>query len=151
MKPGHVYKTPAHVRAYNKAHYAKHNGRKATWRDMGDLRQCTQCKEIKPRETHFHKLPGGRLGFKSECKTCSLKRQKGAAPSWTGLSREHYQKYVREGKCHICNQNKPRMAVDHCHTTQAKRGVLCLHCNRGLGMFFDNPEFLEAAAKYLRR
>jgi hypothetical protein len=30
------------------------------------------------------------------------------------------------------------------------RGILCVNCNTGLGMFRDSPEALEAAAEYLR-
>ena len=40
--------------------------------------------------------------------------------------------------------------ADHCHATHAPRGVLCHHCNMGLGAFRDNPRMLEAAAAYLR-
>jgi hypothetical protein len=145
------FKTPEAKRAYYKAWYQKNKA--AIWRDAGDLRKCTGCAELKVRETDFPKLKHARIGFKSRCKACTNKRarEKRGAPTWTGLTREHYQKYVREGRCFICDENKPRMAVDHCHATQTKRGVLCPPCNRGLGYFRDNPVFLEAAAAYLRQ
>ena len=41
--------------------------------------------------------------------------------------------------------------VDHCHVGGEVRGLLCSNCNVGLGMFADNPEALEAAARYIRR
>lgn len=41
--------------------------------------------------------------------------------------------------------------LDHNHKTGKIRGVLCGHCNSGLGMFRDNPELLQAAVEYLKR
>ena len=151
MKPGYEFKTTEEQRAYHREYYNKTKRLNVKWRDAGALRTCTKCQEAKPRETHFNKLPHGRLGYQSECKTCKNKRNKGKAPSWTGLTREQYQTYVREGNCHICGRNKPGMAVDHCHTTQVKRGVLCRDCNRGLGLFYDNPGLLYAAAEYVQK
>ena len=40
-------------------------------------------------------------------------------------------------------------AIDHCHTTGKVRGVLCMHCNQGLGKFKDSPELLYSAISYL--
>lgn len=39
--------------------------------------------------------------------------------------------------------------VDHCHSSGRVRGLLCAHCNKGLGLFKDNRETLMRAIKYL--
>jgi hypothetical protein len=56
-------------------------------------------------------------------------------------------------KCKICNRDcstGKSLAVDHNHETGKVRGLLCKNCNIGLGMFFDNLDFLESAVLYLK-
>lgn len=65
-----------------------------------------------------------------------------------------------KGKCGICNidmisplaqQGQPLNAVvvDHNHDTGNMRGLLCNGCNKGLGLFKDNPSILLKAKEYL--
>jgi hypothetical protein len=51
-------------------------------------------------------------------------------------------------ECVICGSVED-LVVDHCHKTNVVRGMLCNHCNRGLGHFKDDPELLEFARMYL--
>ena len=56
------------------------------------------------------------------------------------------------GRCAICGTDEPGgrgWHLDHCHVTGRVRGILCHHCNIGLGNFKDNPEFMREAIKYL--
>jgi len=64
----------------------------------------------------------------------------------------------QNNKCAICGTINPgnsnnAFCVDHDHKRKrgSVRGLLCNRCNRGMGMFDDNPERLVAAAAYLLR
>ena len=62
------------------------------------------------------------------------------------------------GKCGICGEElsllktKDTMTahIDHCHTTNKVRGILCRSCNRGIGYLRDDPELLTKASDYLK-
>jgi hypothetical protein len=72
---------------------------------------------------------------------------------------QDYEKMLseQEGLCAICKGTGFKMAehhnlllvVDHCHKTGRVRGLLCHNCNRGLGLFQDDTEFLSRAKDYL--
>jgi hypothetical protein len=70
-----------------------------------------------------------------------------------GISLERYAALVaaQNGVCAICSQppGKRRLAVDHCHTTKAIRGLLCVNCNTAIGKLNDDPELLRRAIAYL--
>lgn len=56
---------------------------------------------------------------------------------------------LQEGLCKICSSNLT-LVVDHCHSTNVIRGLLCNNCNMGLGAFRDSGELLLKAIEYLQ-
>ena len=80
-----------------------------------------------------------------------------------GMTPERYEEMLASqgGVCAICRGDDPgtgkRFAIDHDHSCcpgrrscgKCVRGLLCQKCNRGLGLFNDDPERLEAAVRFL--
>ncbi len=67
------------------------------------------------------------------------------------LSLEDYNKlYIAQsGKCAICDQFEEKLDVDHDHTTNEIRGLLCRQCNVALGMIQENMSILSNMAMYV--
>lgn len=68
------------------------------------------------------------------------------------------QEVLNAKKCGICfaeliskGMEGSSVCVDHDHKTGKVRGFLCNNCNRGLGMFMDNVEYLNNAIDYLNK
>ena len=69
-----------------------------------------------------------------------------------GLSIEDFEKIKIEqsNQCSICRKEFVKTPhIDHCHKTGRVRGLLCLKCNRGIGMLDDDVGNLERAINYL--
>ncbi len=71
---------------------------------------------------------------------------------------EEYDALVvrQNGRCGICGTDQPSARtrywnVDHCHETGQIRGLLCAACNRGGGMFKDDPELLRKATEWFTK
>jgi hypothetical protein len=88
--------------------------------------------------------------------------RKGMLNRLYGLTPQAYATMLERqgGRCAICSHAETAMnrdgrmnplAVDHDHETRAVRALLCSRCNRGLGLFKDDPELLIQAAAYLAR
>lgn len=75
-----------------------------------------------------------------------------------GVEATHIQQLLNEqnNSCAIChepfqlNRAKP-FHVDHCHSTNRVRGLLCFSCNQGIGSLKDSVERARSAADYLER
>ena len=89
----------------------------------------------------------------------------------TNPRRRHQMKYLKFGitweqyvalaesqdhKCAICGNGQHEkirarfLDIDHNHETGEIRGLLCSMCNRGMGLFRDDPALMERAVAYLR-
>lgn len=70
-----------------------------------------------------------------------------------GLAVAEYQHLLdqQQGCCAICGDNPPRLHVDHDHTTQTVRALLCHGCNTAIGLLKESPAILSKAIEYLNR
>lgn len=74
-----------------------------------------------------------------------------------GISAARYAEMLaaQGGVCAICGRpevgrkDHRNLVVDHCHTSNQIRGLLCHSCNRGIGLLQDSPEILKKALTYL--
>lgn len=116
--------------------------------DPGLIGTCWWC------HAGFSLLDGRRLYCSTEC-------AKFVKSLWNlsryGITRDDYREawYRQDGKCAICRRPERTarnhlLSIDHDHVTGRFRGLLCSHCNRGTGLLQDDPEIIEAAARYIR-
>ena len=140
------------------------------------MKTCTTCKVEKPLIDYYNSkfYPDGK-GYR--CKSCDtiartayekrhkqkrLENQRRANRRFKyGLEDIDYFELVarQDCKCAICsiqleysNSNRHKantLCIDHCHSTGKVRGLLCSNCNRALGLFKDNIDFIKSAIKYL--
>ena len=73
-----------------------------------------------------------------------------------GLTLEAYASMLegQDGLCAICQcapEDGKNLYVDHDHNTGNVRGLLCICCNRALGLLHDDSEVVESLLEYLRK
>lgn len=103
-------------------------------------------KNTKKRQEKYSS-PNGRLKYKD----MELRRTFGIS-----LEDYHVMLQAQNGVCDICKKENPSkkdkyFSVDHNHKTDQVRGLLCLHCNRGIGCFFENVQIMLNAIEYIRK
>lgn len=78
-----------------------------------------------------------------------------------GVDVDYYNAKLKEqgGVCGSCRKYRPNtwcgqkvhMSLDHDHVTGKPRGVLCMRCNRALGLLWDDLEVIIGLAKYKKK
>jgi hypothetical protein len=113
---------------------------------------CTKCKADKPLSPEYFPLHNKvKSGFDSWCKSCrATYRSETRRGIYRNMISDEALKNIIETikECVICGAEED-LVVDHCHKTNVIRGMLCNHCNKGLGHFRDNPDLLEFARIYI--
>jgi hypothetical protein len=113
---------------------------------------CTKCKAGKPLDAvNFPLHNKTKSGFDSWCRACRASyRNANCRGKFRSVISDEALANIKETtkECVICG-NEGKLVVDHDHKTGHVRGMLCNHCNRGLGHFRDDPTLLEFAAQYL--
>ena len=124
---------------------------------------CCVCQISKPL-IEFGIHSSRRDGRQTYCKVCAKSEQ----TRWyyqrkhgISLDERDYLLEQQNGKCAICgleinfsvsgrgSKTGEDAVLDHCHESKELRGVLCGHCNTGLGAFKDSPDTLYNAIEYL--
>ena len=112
---------------------------------------CRKCFIDKPLEAYH----GDRRTANRKRTTCIDCRQNQRAI--TNLTRTEYALLLvaQDYKCAICGVDASdlsrELSVDHNHETDEVRGLLCSHCNIGLGNFRDDVDVMSKAIEYLGR
>lgn len=94
------------------------------------------------------KYPGLKPGSFEYKKSCYLNHM-------YGITLNDYNKMFKnqEGCCAICGKHQTetekRFHIDHCHSTNKVRGLLCFSCNNAIGQLNDDPAILRKAIEYL--
>lgn len=128
------------------------------------MKQCYVCKQNKPI-TEFGSHAGRRDKLQTYCKSCSKHEQ----TKWYYRRKHNITLEERDAllasqdyKCAICEdtikffdgvraaRTGGSAVIDHCHGSGRIRGVLCGHCNTGIGAMKDNVDSLKRAIEYLK-
>ena len=125
------------------------------------MKQCSKCKQLK-EISEFNKSENSKDKKQGYCRDCNKKQLKEWMknnPDFDLLYRynitgEEKARMIKQQNnvCAICKNefvNSNDKHVDHCHDSNKIRGVLCKHCNLGLGHFRDSPKLLQRAIFYL--
>ena len=122
-----------------------------------DKKLCSYCNVYK----NFDKFgTNGDGKLKSRCKECQSKYNNEYHRGIFrferyGITRDVFIDMLnsQQNKCAICESaiDEKTSHIDHCHTTGKVRGILCEKCNKGLGQFNDNVNYLKNAINYLSK
>jgi hypothetical protein len=137
-------------------------------------KRCQKCKIVKSgNEFHNNKSsPDGKNGRCKECRKLvtpeererdnkrrreTMKGQKFVLKKLFNMTMDDYNFLLenQKGCCAICDRHytkfNKRMPLDHDHKTNKPRGILCDSCNIGLGIFNDDPIYLNKLVQYLNK
>jgi len=138
--------------------------------DFPDVFTCTTCGQVKPvdefpkwgrkckRCGSVHALAYRKARYAldpEEHRKQNARLRKAQLMRKYGLTVEEAEAFYRSsnGLCQICGKpsedDRKYLNIDHNHATGQLRGVLCSHCNRGLGFFMDDLANLRSAVAYL--
>lgn len=132
-----------------------------------DQKACTRCKVYKLKTLEFFPPHNKKKdGLDSWCRKCrAIYRSEINRGKFRGqLTDQEVKLLKKQTNCDICGKedsggsknNKhlgkiKSLVMDHNHSSGKFRGMLCNHCNRGLGNFKDDLYILEKAISYLKK
>ena len=120
------------------------------------MQPCKECKKIRQKELWAKKKDNPKVKEKNRLKT-----KKHNLKKFYNMTLEDYNTLVEQqnGLCAICgkvetmsNQFGPRpLSVDHRHSDDLVRELLCSQCNHLIGNAKEDIEILKSAIRYLKK
>ena len=122
------------------------------------MQTCKTCGAEKPLDAFYFKNKRTRR-LSGICKECDKERirMKHLVTKF-GITYIDFCE-MEEAQNHVCaicgefetHRRGQRLCVDHNHETGIVRGLLCHHCNTGLGLLGDSTQTLQNAINYLEK
>jgi hypothetical protein len=136
---------------YRSGHRKECSESEMAWRKLHreQINACARARYAKDSKKQAARSEKWRLNNPEKGRNNQLKR-------WYGITLDEYNAILKkqDGKCAICGIDKPMgvgcFHVDHDHTTNTVRGILCQKCNMAIGLFFDDPNIIKKAYEYLQ-
>lgn len=72
-----------------------------------------------------------------------------------GITVDQYNQMLAEqdDRCFICHKHRDEfsrdLSIDHCHETGKVRKLLCINCNRALGMLREDVDLMKKLIDYV--
>lgn len=130
-----------------------HPGRPAVAKGL--CKGCYSTKRYHEKPEHMRSLAAA---FRKANPEVVRQRHNEAVSRRHGLTAKEYEEKLagQGGRCAICGSpdsgmTNRRFAIDHDHSTNKNRDILCLKCNAGIGCLKDDPKLLRKAADYIER
>ena len=118
----------------------------STTRKRGVQSRCKECQKNRYRERYRSDDE-----FRERRKAATIRNKRVRFQGMYGITYEDFQAEVesQNGHCLICDRDDDPLVPDHCHNGGGFRGAICGRCNKGIGQFADNPQWLARASSYL--
>lgn len=107
-------------------------------------------------KNQFNKNSTSLDGMQTYCRSCqkidkALRRY--------NIETDEYNELIKITNCQICGTEltssktplSTKRVIDHCHTLNIVRGVLCSHCNTGIGLLKEDVDILKNAINYISK
>ena len=133
--------------------------------EIENVKKCCHCQLIKPisefgfrtRKWGSVEKPREAQHLHSACRRCrNVHYSSHMIKKRYGIDRDEYWAILKaqNGVCALCEKpcmTGKNLAIDHDHTTGKVRGLLCMQCNRAVGLLKDSAEAALRLFSYLKK
>jgi hypothetical protein len=152
------YKFKGNEKDYKKKHYLINKNK---YKKLNKLWKKNNPEKVKKLQRMYYKRNNKEIKEKSKyfrtvnAKTIKRSNRKYVLKKNYNLTIEQYEQMLKKQdyKCMICKKHRKEfnkdLSVDHCHTTNKVRDLLCYRCNLAVG-YYENSD-IKTIKEYLNK